>query len=251
MHCAPRSHTYRVLALLSTQLDEPTSGLDSYAAYQVVKILKKLSHEGRTIITTIHQPSSEVFDLFDQVLLLTAGDLLYHDSRMGMTKYFGALGNECPAHYNPADYIMFVMQQADAARVETLRNAWRDYSASKAAEDGTAVAGVGVTLGAGAGAGAAAAGSASSSGFGAKIERAGFCTQFGKLAWREMQNVVRDKGALGARIGSTVFLNLIVGFVFMDAARWDDVDGSAYASVMDKVNTNFGALIQVAIGTLH
>lgn len=54
-------------------LDEPTSGLDSYAAFQVVKILKRLSNSGRTIMTTIHQPSSEVFDLFDRVVLLAEG----------------------------------------------------------------------------------------------------------------------------------------------------------------------------------
>lgn len=48
-------------------LDEPTSGLDSWAAYSVIQNLKALSAKGCTILTTIHQPSSEVFHLFDQV----------------------------------------------------------------------------------------------------------------------------------------------------------------------------------------
>lgn len=57
--------------------DEPTSGLDSYLAESVVKILKKMAQSGRTIICTIHQPSSEVFILFDKILLLTQGKLAF------------------------------------------------------------------------------------------------------------------------------------------------------------------------------
>jgi len=42
-------------------LDEPTSGLDSFKALQIVKLLKKLADQGKTVISTIHQPSSESF----------------------------------------------------------------------------------------------------------------------------------------------------------------------------------------------
>lgn len=63
--------------------DEITSGLDSYLAESVVTMLQKLSHAGRTIICTIHQPSSEVFILFDRLLLLTEGRLAF----------MGSLGN--------------------------------------------------------------------------------------------------------------------------------------------------------------
>ena len=47
-------------------LDEPTSGLDSYMAQNILKTLKKMAAKGRTIVCTIHQPSSEVFELFDR-----------------------------------------------------------------------------------------------------------------------------------------------------------------------------------------
>ena len=46
--------------------DEPTSGLDSFASQSVVQHLKKMAEAGRTIMCTIHQPPSEVFDNFDQ-----------------------------------------------------------------------------------------------------------------------------------------------------------------------------------------
>ena len=50
--------------------DEPTSGLDSYLAETVIRTLQKLSQNGTTILCTIHQPSSQVFDLFNRLLLL-------------------------------------------------------------------------------------------------------------------------------------------------------------------------------------
>ena len=50
--------------------DEPTSGLDSYLAETVIRTLKNLSENGTTILCTIHQPSSQVYDLFNRLLLL-------------------------------------------------------------------------------------------------------------------------------------------------------------------------------------
>lgn len=46
--------------------DEPTSGLDSFMSLQVVNAMKCLAKLGMTVITTIHQPSSQVFTLFDE-----------------------------------------------------------------------------------------------------------------------------------------------------------------------------------------
>ncbi|KAF0685462.1 hypothetical protein As57867_022579, partial [Aphanomyces stellatus] len=48
-------------------VDEPTSGLDSFMAESVILQLQKLAREGRTVVATIHQPSSELFALFDQL----------------------------------------------------------------------------------------------------------------------------------------------------------------------------------------
>jgi ABC-type multidrug transport system ATPase subunit len=52
-------------------LDEPTSGLSSYDAESVIKLLKKLSTEGKTIITTIHQPSLDIFREFDNLIMIS------------------------------------------------------------------------------------------------------------------------------------------------------------------------------------
>ena len=47
-------------------VDEPTSGLDSFMAQTVVATLRNLAKNGRTILATIHQPSSEVYEMFDK-----------------------------------------------------------------------------------------------------------------------------------------------------------------------------------------
>ena len=51
----------------------PVLGLDSFMALNVVQILKNMAHAGRTVICTIHQPSSELYAMFDKLLLMTEG----------------------------------------------------------------------------------------------------------------------------------------------------------------------------------
>ena len=58
-------------------LDEPTSGLDSASAFFVVQTLRNVARDGRTVISSIHQPSSEVFTLFDDLFLLSGGETVY------------------------------------------------------------------------------------------------------------------------------------------------------------------------------
>ncbi|KAL2472653.1 ABC transporter G family member 9 [Forsythia ovata] len=58
-------------------LDEPTSGLDSTTAQRIVSTLWELANGGRTIVMTIHQPSSRLFYMFHKVLLLSEGNPLY------------------------------------------------------------------------------------------------------------------------------------------------------------------------------
>ncbi|XP_057969442.1 ABC transporter G family member 11-like [Malania oleifera] len=58
-------------------LDEPTSGLDSALAFFVTQTLRGLSRSGRSVIASIHQPRSEVFELFDRLYLLLGGKTVY------------------------------------------------------------------------------------------------------------------------------------------------------------------------------
>lgn len=58
-------------------LDEPTTGLDSTTALNVLEVLKNLALHGRNVVSTIHQPSSEIFNQFDNLLLMVRGNIIY------------------------------------------------------------------------------------------------------------------------------------------------------------------------------
>lgn len=68
--------------------DEPTSGLDSFMAHSVLQVLKRLADKGKTIIITIHQPSSELFGMFDKILLIAEGRPAFLGSPGQATEFF-------------------------------------------------------------------------------------------------------------------------------------------------------------------
>eukprot|EP00117_Sycon_ciliatum_P043367 scpid40592/ scgid31409/ Protein white len=89
--------------------DEPTSGLDSFAALTVVRTLRQLADSGRTIICTIHQPPSEVFQRFQQLLLIAEGRTAYMGPIADGPETFARLGYPCPENYNHADFYIHTL----------------------------------------------------------------------------------------------------------------------------------------------
>ncbi|XP_047318878.1 ABC transporter G family member 12-like [Impatiens glandulifera] len=87
-------------------LDEPTSGLDGAAAFFVSQILKNLARHGQTIVSSIHQPSSEVFALFDDLLLLSGGETVYFGEGKLAIEFFNECGVPCPSRRNPSDHFL-------------------------------------------------------------------------------------------------------------------------------------------------
>ena len=68
--------------------DEPTSGLDSFMAMTIVDSMKELASRGKTIICTIHQPSSEIFERFDRLFLMAEGSLAYTGDLINANHFF-------------------------------------------------------------------------------------------------------------------------------------------------------------------
>ena len=90
-------------------LDEPTSGLDASRALKICKVLRELANEGRTIFSTIHQPSAACFELFDRVILLSGGLTVYSGTRTGSFVFFKENQREIPYNWNPADWLITVV----------------------------------------------------------------------------------------------------------------------------------------------
>ena len=101
-------------------LDEPTSGLDTYSAYNLIKNLKDLTNMGRTVISTIHQPSSDILRLFDDMIILNQGKIIYLGEVNNLVNYFASIGYQCPEYTNPSDFIF--MNILNPISVENILN---------------------------------------------------------------------------------------------------------------------------------
>lgn len=81
-------------------LDEPTSGLDSAASFEVINFVKQIAKKYKIlVITSIHQPSTTTFELFDKVMLLSRGKLTYSGPTQGVKDYFGRVGHDVSFMY--------------------------------------------------------------------------------------------------------------------------------------------------------
>jgi ABC-type multidrug transport system ATPase subunit len=113
--------------------------LDEEVAEAVVASLSHLAHKyQRTIISSIHQPSWQVFQHFDKSLLLNKGRVVYHgDANMSIVHYFSSVGYEPPELDNPLTY--YVRQLAKESETDLFANAW-DGSKHKTLVDQSALA---------------------------------------------------------------------------------------------------------------
>ncbi|OMJ96370.1 hypothetical protein SteCoe_121 [Stentor coeruleus] len=94
-------------------LDEPTSGLDSPTAELIINLMKHQAEKGKTIILTIHQPSSNVFCMFDRLILMSEGQFIYQGCASKSLEYFSKIGYSCPDMTNPPDYFMRILYVRD------------------------------------------------------------------------------------------------------------------------------------------
>ncbi|XP_071711433.1 ABC transporter G family member 25-like [Rutidosis leptorrhynchoides] len=123
-------------------LDEPTSGLDSTSAHRLVSTLSGLAHnKQKTVVTSVHQPSSRVFQMFDTVLVLSEGRCIYFGKGCDAMKYFEMVDFRPMFPMNPADFLLDLangVSQHDSINDKerpnirkTLTSSYNDLLASK------------------------------------------------------------------------------------------------------------------------
>ncbi|EDS38496.1 ATP-dependent permease PDR11 [Culex quinquefasciatus] len=100
--------------------DEPTSGLDIIAAMQVVAHLKELALSGRCVVCVIHQPSSSILQMFDDLMILSEGKCVYKGPLDDLVPTFKGCGFDCPNYYNRADFALEVASLKHEGNVLTL-----------------------------------------------------------------------------------------------------------------------------------
>ncbi|KAG5509119.1 hypothetical protein JKF63_06128 [Porcisia hertigi] len=213
-------------------LDEPTTGLDSVNAVRVGQLLQDLAkNDMRTVIATVHSPSSELFDLFDDLLLLAKGHVIYHGPTADSIEYFASLGYDVPPHTNPTEYFMNLLQLPEDMLAQ-LWLAWEDYVMSDAARDNpclTPITGA-ITL--------------TDDYLEEQLELKGadFCLQFSELLKRSWRMYLRDPSNFYGRAVQTTFFAIFIGLLFFDVKLnqqgVQDRQGSLYITLM---NNLFGA----------
>ncbi|CAI5960868.1 unnamed protein product [Closterium sp. NIES-64] len=104
-------------------MDEPTSGLDARAAAIVMRTVRNTVNTGRTVLCTIHQPSIDIFEAFDELLLMTLGGQVIYFGPLGvhsqhLIDYFQAVPSvpRIPTGYNPATWMLDITTPAASER---------------------------------------------------------------------------------------------------------------------------------------
>lgn len=87
-------------------LDEPTTGLDSTTALDIIMNINELKKQDMTIICTIHQPSEEIMALFDKVIMLVDGQLVYDDSPTNLLSRLSEIGLQKNRFETPIEFFM-------------------------------------------------------------------------------------------------------------------------------------------------
>ncbi|GLT32727.1 hypothetical protein SLA2020_073720 [Shorea laevis] len=130
-------------------MDEITNGLDSSTAFQIVACLQQLVHiTDATLLASLLQPAPETYDLFDDIILMAEGKILYHGPRDEILQFFEDCGFRCPERKGVADFIQEVISKKDQAQywyhnelpysyisVDMLSRKFKDYTIGKIIEE--------------------------------------------------------------------------------------------------------------------
>ncbi|WRX12870.1 ABC transporter-like [Theobroma cacao] len=95
-------------------MDEISTGLDSSTTFQIVRFMKQMVHiMDVTMIISLLQPAPETYDLFDDIILLSEGKIVYQGPRENVLEFFESVGFKCPERKGVADFLQEVTSRKD------------------------------------------------------------------------------------------------------------------------------------------
>ncbi|XP_026732379.1 ATP-binding cassette sub-family G member 4-like isoform X1 [Trichoplusia ni] len=109
-------------------LDEPTSGLDAVSSLSVARALHTVARSGRTIACVLHQPSSQLFNTADDVIVLANGRTLYAGAIVDVPESLTRAGFICPQYYNIADYLLEIASDEHSGNLNLLEHEASSYA---------------------------------------------------------------------------------------------------------------------------
>eukprot|EP00005_Dracoamoeba_jomungandri_P002507 CAMPEP_0174254988 /NCGR_PEP_ID=MMETSP0439-20130205/4318_1 /TAXON_ID=0 /ORGANISM="Stereomyxa ramosa, Strain Chinc5" /LENGTH=591 /DNA_ID=CAMNT_0015336919 /DNA_START=239 /DNA_END=2011 /DNA_ORIENTATION=- len=237
-------------------LDEPTSGLDSSTARTLITTLKKLADAGRTIISTIHQPSSDIFRMFDKLIVMTEGHIMYQGTAKDSVPYFSQLNFKCPKFTNPAEFILdiakedsFIYETRDIGKQQVTdlvchyRQSnglpkWQEEDSSQMYSEGLALSSSESTTDENS--------DDEEDQDNAEFENphvSNFFIQLLVLTIRDFLVTLRDQIAIKARLFQTIFFALLVGILYYDI-------GSNQQSIQDREGSLFFCIVNQAMSAM-
>lgn len=193
-------------------LDEPTSGLDSASALSLCQTLKDLADSGAcTIMCTIHQPQTKIFNLFDELIILNKGHILYQGPADEVIAHYTEAGFPCPPYTNPADHILDVVTFVAGCDEKTVlqnQKVLTDFmikkrSTMKASEDRNML------------------NERDEEELERKdwkpprVSRSSWFTQFSVLCVRSFKDVVRNRTTIFAQVLQNILVAILIGTVFL------------------------------------
>jgi ABC-type multidrug transport system ATPase subunit len=214
-------------------LDEPTSGLDSYNALMLVKTLANLAHKhGKTVIFTIHQPRSDVYKLFDDVLVLSKGEILYFGPANEANAFCESKDRQCPPGYNIADHLLdMAVAIGDAASAAGESIHGNNYVPKKLAELQPNGANQITKIKEVCGTESDEQGASEDTVVNLDVDgqnehyTVSFLTQSTQLMRRSWKVLIRNPSLLVAHLSGSVLFGLFIGGLYYDSRRFEGMEG--------------------------
>lgn len=223
-------------------LDEPTSGLDSANAYSIMLLLQKLAKQGKTVIACIHQPSTEIFNVIDRILILAKGRVVYEGYiKDDLYKYLASINFECPPYTNIAD---FIIQQINI-HTEYFVTKWEEYETKSVSNMPLVEVSINHIE------------RVKSSGSVLELvdiqprKTVSLTTQIPVLFRRQFYIFIRDKSSTFIRVGQIIFVSVLMSIIWWQLKPIADENEGDSNAIQVNIHNRFGALFMANTFCMH